>query len=463
MIDLPKNRLATTDEKGNRVYLYPASVRGRLKDRRQWVHGFLVILLLALPWLRPNGQQLLFLDVARREFFLFGLHFRAHDTPLLIFLLIGFTFLIGFVTAIWGRLWCGWACPQTVFTEFFFRRVERWIEGGPRERKEMDEGPWTETKVVKKTLKWGAFLLLSLVFTHSLLAYFVGSRELLAMLAGPPKDNWPSFLVIAATTSILLFDFGWFREQFCVIACPYGRLQSVMLGSQSLVVSYDVKRGEPRRANPPVLPQGDCINCLRCIQVCPTGIDIRRGLQMECVACTACIDACDEVMTKTKRPLGLIRYMTLSESLGRTVRRLNPRAIVFGFLFLAVTGALTLVLSRKTFLEVTTLRASGSPYELIHTGEGEIVVNHFHLELSNQTGKEETVQISLIKGNQEPEAALVMPQNPLVLSEGAKQRADFFLKFKKNQLDTGSRKLRLQMNSRSSVRELEVTLVGPNL
>ncbi len=460
MQELPKNRLATTDEKGNRVFLYPSTVRGRFFDRKQWVHGFLVVLLLLLPWIRPNGQQLVLLDVAMREFYLFGLHFRAHDAPLMVFLLLAFAFLIGFVTAIWGRLWCGWACPQTVFTEFIFRRVERWIEGGPRERKELDDGPWTERKIAKKAFKWGAFLLISLVFTHSLLAYFVGSRELLLMISGPPAENWASFLVITVTTAILLLDFGWFREQFCVIACPYGRMQSVMLGPQSLVVGYDVKRGEPRRTLPPTLPQGDCVNCLRCVQVCPTGIDIRRGLQMECVACTACIDACDEVMTKTKKPLGLIRYMTLSDSQGDIMSKLNPRAMVYGFLFLAVTGALATVLSRKSFLEVTTLRARGAPYEMVQSEQGELIVNHFHLELSNQTGKEEIVTFSLAEPNAHTE--LVMPMNPLTLRDGAKARADFFLKIRKEHFSSSSRKIRLHQNSNSGARELEVTFVGPD-
>jgi len=458
MEELPRNRLATTDVSGQRVYLYPASVRGRFFERKKWVHGFLVLLLLALPWVRPGGQQLLLLDVARREFFIFGLHFRAHDAPLFVFLLLAFAFLIGFVTSIWGRLWCGWACPQTVFTELIFRRIEGWVEGGPRERKLLDEGPMTNTKLLKKTIKWGLFLLASLIVTHSLLAYFVGSREMLAMIEGSPLDNWPSFLVIAVTTSVILLDFGWFREQFCVIACPYGRFQSVMLGPQSLVVGYDEKRGEPRRVIPPILPQGDCVNCLRCVQVCPTGIDIRRGLQMECIACTACIDACDEVMEKTKKPLGLIRYMSLGDSLGKKpTNKLNARSFIYGFLFLAIISTLTLVLGHKEFLEVTTLRARGAPYEIL---TNETVVNHFHLEISNQTGKEETVSLAVSAGEKEVE--LVMPLSPLRLPDGAQQRADFFVKFPKSSLLNGSRKAQLGLDSSGGSRNVEVTLVGPN-
>lgn len=362
MNELPKNRLATTDETGHRVYLYPAKVAGYFKTRKQAVHLALMVLLLGLPWIHVHGQQLLLLDVARREFFVFGLHFRAHDAPMVVFLFLAFAFAIGLITAIWGRVWCGWACPQTVFVESVFRRIETWVEGSHRERKLLDEGPWTNEKLGKKAVKWTLFLLVSLLFTHSLLAYFVGSYPLLAIVSSSPTENWSSFLVILFTTGLFLFDFGWFREQFCVIMCPYGRFQSVMLDSNSLVVAYDEKRGEPRRGF--VLPgatQGDCVNCLRCVQVCPTGIDIRRGLQMECIACTACVDACDEVMTKIKKPIGLIRYTTLAQLKGHTRKFLRPRTVAYGLLLLATSTGLFLTLRNTDFLEATVLRAKDSP------------------------------------------------------------------------------------------------------
>ncbi len=453
-----KDRLATTDASGARLFLYPSAVRGYFYRRKLWIHAGLILLFLGLPWLRVHGRPLLLLDVAHREFYFFGLHFRAHDAPLVLLLLLGFTFAIGFVTAIWGRLWCGWACPQTVFTEFLFRRIERWIEGGPRERRELDEGPWTSAKWTKKGAKWGAFLVISLFFTHSFLAYFVGSGEVLAMVLRPPAENWASFLVVAFTTLLLLFDFGWFREQFCVIVCPYGRFQSVMLGASSLVVAYDEKRGEPRRGLG-FLPQGDCVNCLRCVQVCPTGIDIRRGLQMECVACTACIDACDEVMTKIKKPLGLIRYQTLAESLHKP-KPFNGRAWAYGALCLAVILTAVWILSRKDFLEVTALRAQGAPYELVHAPGGDLVVNHYHLEISNQTGGTRVVKVVVSPGYPTG-IELVMPMNPVELIDGAKQRVDFFLKIPRSSLRNGAARVNLRLEANSGTRELEVPIVGP--
>jgi cytochrome c oxidase accessory protein FixG len=419
-----------------------------------------MLVFLALPWITSDGKQLLLLDVARREFFFFGLHFRSHDAPLLIFLFLAFLFLLGFVTAIWGRLWCGWACPQTVFTEFLFRKIERWIEGPPRDRKELDQAPHTGDKLLKRSLKWSAFTVVSLLFTHSFLAYFVGSRELLQMISGSPAQNWPSFLVIFFTTSIVLFDFGWFREQFCIIACPYGRFQSVMLDSRSLVVGYDPRRGEPRRGSVPEdSKQGDCVNCYRCVQVCPTGIDIRRGLQMECITCTACIDACDEVMTKTKRPLGLISYTTLAQLSGRPRKRFGAKAISFGVLLLVAIAGLGLTLSQKDFLDVTILRASGAPYEIVQQGTSSLVVNHFRIDLSNQTGGEISVNFSLADAEK---ASLIFPQNPLNLSVNANQRADFFVRFPPGILINGSKKVILEVQFKEQKREMELSLVGPN-
>jgi cytochrome c oxidase accessory protein FixG len=455
-MELPEERLATTDESGKRVYLYPASVKGFFQKRRAVVNIALVAFFLALPWIHVGGRQLLLLDVFHREFFIFGLHFRAHDAPLLLFLLLGFTLLIGFVTVVLGRAWCGWACPQTVFIEGVFRRIETLIEGSHRQRKALDEGPWTERKVWLKTLKYSAFLAVSLVITHSFLAYFVGSRELIHMVTSSPLENWSSFLVIGFTTALILFDFGWFREQFCVIMCPYGRVQALLLDSQSLVVGYDLKRGEPRRGRNPE-SQGDCVNCYRCVQVCPTGIDIRRGLQMECIACTACIDACDEVMRKIRKPEGLIRYTTQEELEGRKTKLLRPRSMAYAALCLIAVGGLLFALQSKDFLEVTLLRAKDSPYQLTPGPAGDLVINHFRLDLSNQTG---TRKVVLLRSSAE-EVELVMPLNPVTLESGQRTRTDFFLRFPLAILKDGSFTATVKMEDGGQERILEVTLVGP--
>ncbi|MGZ3694823.1 MAG: cytochrome c oxidase accessory protein CcoG, partial [Bdellovibrionota bacterium] len=459
---LPKDRLATTDESGKRIFLYPADVRGKFKGLRRWVHAGFILFFLVLPWVHVHGRQLLLLDVAHREFFFFGLHFRSHDAPLLIFLFLAFFFLLGMVSAIWGRLWCGWACPQTVFTEFLFRSLERWIEGAPRARKELDDSVMTFTKFIKKGFKWLVFLLISLIFTHSFLAYFVGSKEMLTMLQSSPTENWPSFLVILVTTAIVVFDFGWFREQFCIIACPYGRFQSVLLDSSSLVVAYNTQRGEPRRGSVPMaVPQGDCVDCLRCVQVCPTGIDIRRGLQMECVACTACIDACDEVMTKTKKPLGLISYTTQNKLSGKKTSRFNQRAAIYALLFFISLSALALTISQKEFLDVTVFRAAGAPYEIMAQADLGIVSNHFWMEFSNQTDRPAEVLISLDTEDSKLGIALIVPMNPVKIADNANQRVDFFVKFPKTALVGGSRIIHIHAISAGNDHSTEVSLVGP--
>lgn len=454
-MQLHEHRLGTTDATGRRLFLYPAPSRGVYQRRKRWVHALLMLLFLALPWIYVNGTQLVLLDLAKREFFLFGLHLRAHDAPLLVFVLLTFTFAIGLVSAIWGRVWCGWACPQTVFVDFAFRRLESWVEGSHRERRERDNGPWTSEKIRIKFIKWFLFSVVALIFTHSLLAYFVGSRELLGIVSSSPLENWGSFLAILITTGIVLFDFGWFREQFCVIVCPYGRFQSVMLDSNSLVVAYDEKRGEPRRGLS--IPQGDCVNCLRCVQVCPTGIDIRRGLQMECVACAACVDACDEVMTKIKKPKGLIRYTTLAELKGFKKILLRPRTIAYVLLLSLSAGGLALTLGRTDFLEATLLRAKDAPYQTVETPAGKLVVNHFRIDLSNQTGTDHKLSFELVDKN----LTLVMPMNPLLLKDRAAQAVDFFVQAPESSLTRGAYKTKIRLNYGTESRELEVTLVGP--
>lgn len=457
---LPKDRLSTTDENGKRVYLYPADYHGKYRSRRAWVHLALIFLFLALPWVYVGGRQLIFLNVAAREFYFFGLHFRAHDAPLLLFFVLAFVFLIGLITAIWGRLWCGWACPQTVFTDLLFRKIERWIEGPPRARKELDESPVTAEKVLKKTAKWLAFLFVSLAFTHSFLAYFVGSRQLIQMLLASPLQNWASFLLILGTTAIVLFDFGWFREQFCVIACPYGRFQSVMLDPQSMVVAYDAKRGEPRRGTSE-LSQGDCVSCNRCVQVCPTGIDIRRGLQMECIACTACIDACDAVMEKIKKPAGLIRYTSQAELAGLPKKIFSPRVVAFALLLFLVLGGFAAAINQKEFLDLNIFRAGGEPYQVLIVDSRTLVTNHFRLEASNQTGGSEKITIFL--GKNSGGAELIAPLNPIILPDGGTIRADFFVRIPANELPSGSKKLEIHLLTSKRARETEVTIVGPGI
>lgn len=474
-LELHKDRLATTDEKGRRVYLYPADVRGMFRDRRNWLQAILLLIFLGLPWVTVNGKQALLLDVSTRHFEIFGLSLRAHNAPLFFFVLAASGFGLFFATAIWGRVWCGWACPQTVFVDAVFRRIERFIEGSALDRRRLDASPMSLQKAFKRTIKWALYILASLIITHSFLAYFVGTRELALMVQHSPSENWTSFLFIVFSTVIILFDFAWFREQFCIIACPYGRFQSVLMDEHSMIVAYDEKRGEPRRTpqnkdlaktQPGVI--GDCVNCYRCVQVCPTGIDIRRGTQMECIACTACIDACDDVMTKIKKPTGLIRYDSYNGLHGKPVRRLRARSGLYLLITAGSLVALTFFIWNLKPVDIALLRAKTSPYTVTKLADGsEVVINHFYLELSNQTDQTHIIDIALSDQATKDGAEIVMAQRPISLDAGRIKRADFFLKLPRTKFINGSYKTVAKVIERgtdandSREYEKEVQFVGP--
>ena len=248
--DIPiyETRLATTDENGNRVYIHPEDIKGKWKSRRDIFYWFLIFVYLFLPWIYVEKKQWILLNLPKREFHLFGNVFYGHDGPLLLFVILGFVILMAFITSIWGRVWCGWACPQTVFIDAIFRRIEKIVEGNSRKRKALEQAPWSLSKVLKRTLKWILFILVSLHIVHSFLGYFVGTHDLIEITLSSPEKNWTLFITMLTMTGIILFDFGWFKEQFCIIACPYGRFQSVVMDDASMIVAYDKKRGEPRRS-----------------------------------------------------------------------------------------------------------------------------------------------------------------------------------------------------------------------
>ncbi len=440
--ELPKERLATMDAQGNRLKLYPADVSGHYVSIRKKLHAALVCFFLVLPWVQINGHQAVLFDIPNRRFAILGLTFWAHDAPMLFLVFATVALTVALVTAIWGRLWCGWACPETVFTESVFRKIERWIEGSHLKRKQLDNGPFDSKKVVLKTAKWSAFLLVTLIITHSFLAYFVGTSELMNMIQTNPAENPTSFLIMLVSSAIILIAFGSFREQFCVIMCPYGRIQALLMDENSLTVAYDEKRGEPRRAKEnPKETQGDCIDCFKCVSACPTGIDIRRGLQMECIACTACIDACDSVMTQIGKPKGLIRYDTEKGIKNEKNKPFGARTIIYGALiFLSATVLAGLILFRPP-LDINILRAKDIPYQQVFDEKGEaLVINHLRLGLSNYQFENAIVTIET-KNKEEIE--LVQASSNHEISGGADSKSDFFIRFPKRLLTNGNLKTEL--------------------
>lgn len=404
--------VTTIRQDGSRAFIYPADVHGRFSLARKLTAFLLIIFYLSLPWIKIGGFPAVFLDVTQRRFHLFGWTFAAQDMWLTFFLITGLGFSLFFITALLGRIWCGWACPQTVFLDHVYRRIERWIEGDAFKRRALANGPMTEEKIAKLILKHGLYVVVSLIITHLFLAYFVSLPELWAMMHEQPGEHWSAFVFVFVAAGLLYFNFAWFREQLCIVICPYGRLQSALIDDNSLVIGYDLARGEPRgklhrdpescRAgspnpavhatkagfgNPALHPsaepsakEGDCVACNRCVQVCPTGIDIRQGLQMECIGCTACIDACDDVMTRIHRPRGLIRYDSQNKFAGRPTRWIRPRTILYGVLLLAGMSVAGWGLSTLKPANVGITRITGAPYIVTEDS----VRNQFLIRLINK-------------------------------------------------------------------------------
>ncbi len=370
LLESPEHVLSTLDKDGSRRWIRPSLSTGRHWKRRRIVAYALVAFFVALPHLRIGGKPVVLLDITARQFTILGHTFLPTDTPLLALGMVGVFLSIVLMTALSGRVWCGWGCPQTVYMEFLFRPIDRFFEGT------VGRGGTPKRKLspLMHVARFAVYTFFSMLLAHTFLAYFVGTNQLRQWIQSSPIDHPLAFLVMFGTTAAMLFDFLFFREQLCLIACPYGRFQSVMLDRRSLIVGYDYGRGEPRgkvskKPDPTQTPKGDCVACNRCVAVCPTGIDIRNGLQMECINCTQCIDACDEVMRKVGRPEGLIRYTSQDELEKKPSGLLRARTILYPILLAAVGAAFLAVLSTKYSFDARLLRAGGIPYTRGPAGE----------------------------------------------------------------------------------------------
>jgi cytochrome c oxidase accessory protein FixG len=377
------------DQEGHRRRIIPADVHGRFANARKVVFVLLIALWAVLPWIHIKGAPAVLLDVDARRFYLFGLTFNAQDAPLLFFLASGAAFSLVYATAVAGRAWCGYACPQTVFLEGVFRRVERLIEGPREERMKEVHGKRSVTRALRTAAKHVAFVALAMMVAHIVLSYFVSIPKAWAMVHRSPTEHPEAFAWVSGITALLYFNFVWFREQMCLVLCPYGRLQSVLLDDDSLVVGYDQKRGEPRGKKGKTT--GDCVDCNRCVVVCPTGIDIRKGLQLDCIACTQCIDACDDVMDRLKRPRGLIRYDSQNGLAGKPKRIARPRLYLYTAMLCVGAAVMAFALRKRTDFEVNVTRLAGAPYTV---ADGQ-VRNAFDLHVVNKRGEDAAFDIAI--------------------------------------------------------------------
>ncbi len=384
-----RDSVTTINDDGSRRILHPAKVRGRFTKWRSLVGTAIVAIYAALPWIPINGNPAVFLDLEHRQFHLLGLSFVLQDLWVGFFLISGLGFSLFFITALLGRVWCGWACPQTVFLDVI-HRIEHWFEGDAPQQRRLDEMPWTFEKIRRRGGKQLAFGLFSFVIAHVLLSYFVSVPGLYRMMTHAPGENWTSFSFVFLVTAALWFNFAWFREQFCIVLCPYGRLQSALIDNHTMVIGYDTNRGEPRGKKDTV-GAGDCIDCLRCVQVCPTGIDIRQGLQMECIGCAACVDACDTIMDKLQRPRGLVRYSSLNGLVGKATKIIRPRIILYCVLMGMGVIAMTIGVSTLRPATITITRMPGVSYVLT---EG-MVRNQYLVRVQNKRNTPQHFNLSV--------------------------------------------------------------------
>lgn len=452
----PGRVLSTMNEDGSRRWPRPRPAHGGWWQRRRAVAWFLMAFFLTLPYVRIHDRPAVLLDLPHREFLLFGARFLATDTVLFMLLMISTLIGIFLVTSLLGRVWCGWGCPQTVYMEFLYRPVEYLIEGGPRGVRALDEKGGLPPR---RLLKYAVFLVLAAVLAHTFLAYFVGVDALWRWMHRSPIEHPTSFLVMLGTTAAVFTDFAWFREQTCLVACPYGRLQSVLLDRRSLIVGYDAVRGEPRmKGSVHSLPivAGDCVDCRMCVQSCPTGIDIRDGLQMECLHCTQCMDACDAVMTKIGRPKGLVRYGSRDTLERRGGSWLRPRIIVYP-LVLLVTGGLFLgLLATRHDLDVTLLRGKGEPYVIQPDGT---VLHQLRFKFVNRESHPREVTVRLVGAD---DVRFVLPLNPYPVKPEAMATVSAFVVTPRTGFVNGRRAIAFELSDANGWHEREVwELLGP--
>jgi cytochrome c oxidase accessory protein FixG len=397
-----RDTLGTMTEEGGRKWVYPKKPSGFYYKNRTYVSWFLLIVLLISPFIKINGNQFLLFNVLERRFNIFSIPFWPQDFHLMVIsMIIGIVFIILF-TVVYGRIFCGWICPQTIFMEMVFRKIEYAIDGDRGAQIRLDKQKWDPTKIRKRLLKWFIFFVISFIISNVFLAYFIGSDELISIITDPPREHIKGLALLLIFTGVFYFIFVWFREQVCIIACPYGRLQGVLLDNKSINVAYDYKRGEKEQGRAlfkknedrQAAGKGDCIDCEQCVHVCPTGIDIRNGTQLECVNCTACIDACDHIMEKVGLPKGLIRYESEENIENKKPFEFNLRMKGYTVVLSILIAVLMTMLFMRNDVEATILRLPG---ELYKTKENNIISNVYTYKLINKTSQKiEDIHFELI-------------------------------------------------------------------
>lgn len=455
-----RDSIATVDEKGKRIWIYPKKPSGNLHKWRIVVTVGLLALLFGGPFITINDQPFLLLNIFERKFVILGQAFWPQDFVLLAIVLITFFVFVILFTVVFGRIWCGWMCPQTLFMEMVFRKIEYLIEGDAPAQRRLAKAPMSFEKIWKKALKHFVFILISVLIAHTVMAYMVGVDQTIAIASHSPADNLAGFISLIAFTAIFYGVYAKFREQACIAVCPYGRLQGVLLTKESIVVAYDWLRGEPRgklkKSNPAASPTGDCIDCHLCVHVCPTGIDIRNGTQLECVNCTACIDACDDVMLKIGKPKGLIRFASYNSIKEGVQKIINGRVVGYSVILIALVGVLGFALITRSDVETTVLKVPGTLYQR----ENGYVTNLYNVEFVNKTFSDINLALRIVSP---AKAELVnVAGKPIIVPAEGLTKGVYFIRIPENEVTNARTVVRVGVfDGERLIETVKVKFIGP--
>ena len=478
-----RDSVATISKEGKRNFINPKKPKGKLYNRRTLFSIFYLIVFFTLPFIKVNDEPLFMLNVLERKFIIFGMVFWPQDFFIFGIAMLTFVVFVILFTVVFGRIFCGWACPQTIFMEMVFRKIEYLIDGDSGQQKQLRAMPWNGKKIWKRTLKFVVFFALSFVIANFFLAYLISMDQLLGYMKNPAA-NVGTLVALLIFTSVFFFVYWWFREQACIVVCPYGRLQGVMLDKNSIVVAYDHKRGEPRgklkkaadhdckctdckeddacksmaAKFEEVHPLGDCIDCLACVRVCPTGIDIRNGTQLECVNCTACIDACDAIMTSISKPEGLIRYASENSITNGVKLRFTARIKAYTAVLSLLLSLLVFLLVSRTDLDARLMRTAGMTYTSLPDGR---ISNLYNLKLINKTHKDIgfTLKLENIKGEIEYTGT-----NSLMIKKENYSNLQFFVKLNRDEVKGWKTELQIGMyEGDKKIKTITAKFIGPEI
>ncbi len=478
-----RDSFGTISKEGKRNFINPKKPKGRLYNLRTRFSIFYLIVFFTLPFIKANGEPLLMLNILERKFIIFGMVFWPQDFFIFGIATLTFVVFIILFTVVFGRVFCGWACPQTIFMEMVFRKIEYWIDGDATKQNQLKAMPWNTEKIKKRVGKFVIFFAMSFIIANFFLAYLIGMDQLLGYLQSPAA-HVGTLISLLIFTSVFFFVYWWFREQACLVVCPYGRLQGVLLDRNSIVVGYDYKRGEPRgklkkkddhdckcgdckkdgackslnEKIAEIVPQGDCIDCFACVRVCPTGIDIRNGTQMECINCTACIDACDTIMTSIKRPTGLVRYSSENSIVKGVKLKFTTRIKAYTSVLALLISLLVFLLVSRTDLDARLMRTAGMTYTSLPDGR---ISNLYNLKLANKTHKDITYSLRLenLKGEIE-----VVGNSTAIVKKEDYAHLQFFIKLNRNEVKGWKTELLIGMyQDNKKIKTISANFIGPEI